>query len=61
MPPINTEVVAVVCLLRDFVWKYVKRMYFPETYHHIQEIQKYNIQDYRPRYVPTLKIVNASY
>jgi hypothetical protein len=28
-----------------------KRMYNPQTYHHIQEIQKYNIQDYRPRYV----------
>lgn len=28
-----------------------KRMYKPQTYHHIQEIQKYNIQDYRPRYV----------
>lgn len=27
----------------------VKRMYYPQTYHHIQEIQKYNIQDYRPR------------
>jgi phospholipid-transporting ATPase len=26
-------------------------MYYPQTYHHIQEIQKYNIQDYRPRYV----------
>lgn len=26
-----------------------KRMYFPQTYHHVQEIQKYNIQDYRPR------------
>jgi phospholipid-transporting ATPase len=25
-------------------------MYNPQTYHHIQEIQKYNIQDYRPRY-----------
>jgi phospholipid-transporting ATPase len=25
-------------------------MYYPQTYHHIQEIQKYNIQDYRPRY-----------
>ncbi len=24
-------------------------MYYPQTYHHIQEIQKYNIQDYRPR------------
>lgn len=26
-------------------------MYYPQTYHHIQEIQKYNIQDYRPRYI----------
>lgn len=40
---------AVLALLRDVVWKYVKRMYRPQTYHHIQEIQKYNIQDYRPR------------
>jgi len=39
----------VLCLSRDFAWKYVKRMYYPQTYHHIQEIQKYNIQDYRPR------------
>ncbi|EFX04686.1 phospholipid-transporting ATPase [Grosmannia clavigera kw1407] len=42
-------VLSVGCLLRDFAWKYAKRMYRPETYHHIQEIQKYNIQDYRPR------------
>ncbi|KAH0536820.1 hypothetical protein FGG08_006353 [Glutinoglossum americanum] len=42
-------VLPVLCLLRDFSWKYAKRMYFPQTYHHIQEIQKYNIQDYRPR------------
>jgi phospholipid-transporting ATPase len=46
---LQTLVLAVLCLLRDFTWKYVKRMYFPQTYHHIQEIQKYNIQDYRPR------------
>ncbi|OAF57231.1 hypothetical protein VC83_05843 [Pseudogymnoascus destructans] len=39
----------VLCLTRDFAWKYAKRMYYPQTYHHIQEIQKYNIQDYRPR------------
>jgi phospholipid-transporting ATPase len=39
------------CLIRDFAWKYVKRMYYPQSYHHVQEIQKYNIQDYRPRYV----------
>ena len=43
------------CLMRDFAWKYVKRMYYPQTYHHIQEIQKYNIQDYRPRYVSCQK------
>ena len=42
------------CLLRDFAWKYAKRMYYPQAYHHVQEIQKYNIQDYRPRYVYTL-------
>ena len=29
-----------------------KRMYYPQSYHHVQEIQKYNIQDYRPRYDP---------
>jgi len=39
----------VLCLSRDFAWKYAKRMYYPQSYHHIQEIQKYNIQDYRPR------------
>lgn len=37
------------CLVRDFAWKYAKRMYYPQTYHHVQEIQKYNVQDYRPR------------
>jgi len=42
-------VVPVFCLLRDFAWKYAKRMYFAQSYHHVQEIQKYNIQDYRPR------------
>lgn len=44
-------VLPVLCLLRDFAWKYAKRMLRPESYHHVQEIQKYNIQDYRPRYV----------
>lgn len=47
----------VLCLTRDVAWKYAKRMYKPQTYHHIQEIQKYNIQDYRPRYVLTLSLV----
>ncbi|KAL4878993.1 hypothetical protein BJY04DRAFT_229508 [Aspergillus karnatakaensis] len=38
-----------ICLLRDYAWKYAKRMYYPQHYHHVQEIQKYNVQDYRPR------------
>ncbi|EMC98814.1 hypothetical protein BAUCODRAFT_137052 [Baudoinia panamericana UAMH 10762] len=42
-------VLPALCLARDFAWKYAKRMYFPQSYHHVQEIQKYNIQDYRPR------------
>jgi phospholipid-transporting ATPase len=46
---LQTPVLVVACLLRDFSYKYVKRMYYPQPYHHIQEIQKYNIQDYRPR------------
>ncbi|KAI2626624.1 phospholipid-translocating P-type ATPase [Hypoxylon sp. NC1633] len=46
---LQTVTLPILCLLRDFSWKYAKRMYYPQTYHHIQEIQKYNIQDYRPR------------
>ncbi|WEW57821.1 aminophospholipid translocase [Emydomyces testavorans] len=42
-------VLPAICLLRDFAWKYAKRMYYPQSYHHVQEIQKYNVQDYRPR------------
>ncbi|QIX01316.1 hypothetical protein AMS68_006833 [Peltaster fructicola] len=42
-------VLPALCLVRDFAWKYAKRMYYPQAYHHVQEIQKYNIQDYRPR------------
>lgn len=41
--------IATLCLLRDFCWKFYKRMYHPELYHHVQEIQKYHIQDSRPR------------
>ncbi|KAL9005389.1 MAG: hypothetical protein Q9188_001831 [Gyalolechia gomerana] len=44
-----TVIVPALCLLRDFSWKYGKRMYRPQAYHHVQEIQKYNVQDYRPR------------
>lgn len=42
-------VLPAICLARDFAWKYAKRMYYPQAYHHVQEIQKYNVQDYRPR------------
>jgi phospholipid-transporting ATPase len=55
---LQTVALAIMCLSRDFAWKYAKRMYWPQTYHHIQEIQKYNIQDYRPRYVSPLDFRN---
>lgn len=38
-----------ICLVRDFSWKYYKRMYNTRPYHVVQEIQKLNIPDYRPR------------
>lgn len=40
--------IPVLALTRDFVWKYYRRLYEPESYHLVQEIQKYNISDYRP-------------
>ncbi|KAF9228273.1 phospholipid-translocating P-type ATPase [Gyrodon lividus] len=39
----------VFCLSRDFAWKYYRRTYTPLSYHIAQELQKYNIPDYRPR------------
>jgi len=39
----------IICLSRDFVWKYYRRTYSPLSYHIAQELQKYNIPDYRPR------------
>ncbi|KAG1764931.1 Ca-transporting ATPase [Suillus occidentalis] len=41
--------VPIVCLTRDFIWKYYRRTYIPLPYHIAQELQKYNIPDYRPR------------
>ncbi|KAF8514608.1 aminophospholipid-transporting P-type ATPase [Gautieria morchelliformis] len=38
-----------ICLSRDFAWKYYRRTYLPASYHIAQELQKYNIPDYRPR------------
>ena len=39
----------VICLLCDYVWKYYVRTYRPESYHIVQEVQKFNLSDYRPR------------
>ncbi|SCV68524.1 BQ2448_645 [Microbotryum intermedium] len=39
----------VLLLTRDFAWKSYKRLFQPEPYHIVQEIQKYNLPDYRPR------------
>ncbi|CAO3621672.1 unnamed protein product [Mucor fragilis] len=41
--------VPLACNLRDYLWKYYKRMYRTKSYHYIQEIQKMNLPDYRPR------------
>ncbi|KAL1918098.1 uncharacterized protein VTP21DRAFT_3364 [Calcarisporiella thermophila] len=41
--------VPLLCIIRDYIWKYTKRVHFPMSYHFVQEIQKYNIPDYRPR------------
>ncbi|KAG2230430.1 hypothetical protein INT48_009176 [Thamnidium elegans] len=35
--------------LRDFIWKYAQRVFWPLPYHHVQEIQYYRLPDYRPR------------
>ncbi|KAJ2611333.1 aminophospholipid translocase [Coemansia sp. RSA 1365] len=39
----------VLCMTRDYGYKFLKRMYFTKAYHIVQEIQKFNIPDYRPR------------
>ncbi|KAL1660926.1 hypothetical protein GGF50DRAFT_118469 [Schizophyllum commune] len=41
--------IPIFCLVRDFAWKYYRRTYLPSSYHIVQELQKYNIPDYRPR------------
>ncbi|KAI9567051.1 aminophospholipid-transporting P-type ATPase [Boletus coccyginus] len=33
----------------DLAWKYYKQTYDPRSYHVAQEVQKYNVLDYRPR------------
>ncbi|GAA95052.1 hypothetical protein E5Q_01707 [Mixia osmundae IAM 14324] len=39
----------VACLLRDLGWKSYKRLFNPQPYHIVQEIQALNLPDYRPR------------
>eukprot|EP00842_Homolaphlyctis_polyrhiza_P002796 jgi/Hompol1/3517/HPOL_006581-RA len=41
--------VAVVVVVSTIATNSYQRTYSPRTYHIIQEIQKYNIPDYRPR------------
>ncbi|GAA5877115.1 hypothetical protein JCM8547_008961 [Rhodosporidiobolus lusitaniae] len=41
--------VPVFLLTRDLAWKSYKRMFHPESYHIVQEVQRYNLPDYRPR------------
>lgn len=42
-------IVPIVCLVRDFSWKYWQRTYRPAPRHIVHEVQKYNLQDSRPR------------
>ena len=42
-------ILPMLCILRDYGWKFYQRMYISKPYHYIQEIQKFNIPDYRPR------------
>lgn len=42
-------IVPLICNLRDYLWKYYKRLYRTRSYHYVQEIQKLNLPDYRPR------------
>ncbi|MBW0469719.1 hypothetical protein O181_009434 [Austropuccinia psidii MF-1] len=39
----------ILCLIRDFAWKSHRRLFLPESYHIVGEIQKFNLPDYRPR------------
>src|SRR5579862_5102613 len=40
-----------------------RRMYYPKQYHYVQEIQKFNVADYRPRYslqlLPSLRYITC--
>ncbi|KAJ3272622.1 hypothetical protein HDV01_005369 [Terramyces sp. JEL0728] len=45
----GTFFIPIVANLLDFTLKYIKCRYYPDPHHIIQEIQKCNIPDYRPR------------
>ncbi|KAH6575423.1 hypothetical protein BASA62_001894 [Batrachochytrium salamandrivorans] len=42
-------IIPFVANLRDFIWKYGKRIISPRSYHIVQEINRFNIPDHRPR------------
>ncbi|KAJ2782664.1 aminophospholipid translocase [Coemansia javaensis] len=46
---LTVVVLSALCMVRDYGYKFLKRMYFTKPYHIVQEIQKLNIPDYRPR------------
>lgn len=46
---ISIFIVPILCLLRDFLWKYYKRTWDPEFHHEIQKIQKSQIRSHRPK------------
>ncbi|KAJ2785942.1 aminophospholipid translocase [Coemansia interrupta] len=46
---LTVVLLSTLCMVRDYGYKYLKRMYFTKAYHIVQEIQKFNIPDYRPR------------
>ncbi|KAJ2163162.1 aminophospholipid translocase [Coemansia sp. RSA 552] len=46
---LTVALLPVLCMARDYGYKFLKRMYMTKPYHIVQEIQKFNIPDYRPR------------
>ncbi|KAJ2550178.1 aminophospholipid translocase [Coemansia sp. RSA 1933] len=46
---LSVVMLSILCMMRDYAYKFLKRMYFTKPYHIVQEIQKFNIPDYRPR------------
>jgi phospholipid-transporting ATPase len=35
----------IICLTRDYIWKVLKRNFWPRPYHIVQEIEIYNLSD----------------